>query len=267
MNNSDIQNSGKLNRLLRAWPKDGVVVQRWLTKQGVSRVLAQAYCTSGWLERVGHGAYIRVGDSANWLGAVSALQTQLDLTVHPAAKTALELKGRAHYLPLGDHNTVWLFADSGEKLPAWFLKREWGPQVRFTATNLFPSKSPGLSKHDLGGYDVLISAPERAALELVHLVPKELSYDETKRLFEGLTTLRPNPVQQLLEQCRSIKAKRLFMYLSEVVGHGWVKKLDLSNVDFGRGKRVIVKGGALDTRYQISVPDSRDQETAPLVSA
>ena len=35
------------------------------------------------------------------------------------------------------------------------------------------------------------------------------------------------------------------MYLAEDCHHAWVQKLDLSRVDFGKGKRMLVKGGRL----------------------
>ncbi len=36
---------------------------------------------------------------------------------------------------------------------------------------------------------------------------------------EGLTTLRPRLIQSLLEQCRSVKVKRLFTVLAEACNH------------------------------------------------
>ena len=44
------------------------------------------------------------------------------------------------------------------------------------------------------------------------------------------------------------------MVLGEYGNHAWVQKLDLSRVDFGKGKRMIVKGGRLDWKYNITVP-------------
>ncbi len=61
-------------------------------------------------------------------------------------------------------------------------------------------------------------------------------------------------LQSLLECCTSVKVKRLFMYMAESHQHPWVGKLDLSIVDFGQGKRVIVKAGLLDKKYNITVP-------------
>ena len=71
---------------------------------------------------------------------------------------------------------------------------------------------------------------------------------------EGLVTLRPSLVQTLLETCSSIKAKRLFLFLAEAMNHAWVKRIHLSNVRLGEGKRVIVKNGRFDSKYNITVP-------------
>ena len=35
---------------------------------------------------------------------------------------------------------------------------------------------------------------------------------------------------------------------------GWVQKLDVSQINFGKGNRMIVAGGKFDRKYQITVP-------------
>ena len=150
----------------------------------------------------------------------------------------------------------------------WWTATRTGARVRYTATNLLPTSSEhGLTRRDLGAFSLTVSAPERAAFELLHLVPRRESYEEARLLFEGLTTLRPKLVQQLLEECRSVKVKRLFLHLAEACGLPWVGKLDLGHVDLGRGKRVIVKRGRLDAKYQITVPQSDDQRSETAVEA
>lgn len=71
---------------------------------------------------------------------------------------------------------------------------------------------------------------------------------------ENLVSSRPGLVQNLLENCNSIKVKRLFMYLAEKHEHPWIPKVNLSNVYFGEGKRSIVKKGKLDKKHNITVP-------------
>ncbi len=95
-------------------------------------------------------------------------------------------------------------------------------------------------------------------MEMLHLVPGKLPFDESLLIVENLVSLRPEVVQRLLEMCRSIKVKRLFMYLAEKAEHPWLAQLDLSRVDFGKGKRLIIRNGRYDTKYRITVP--RDHE-------
>jgi hypothetical protein len=71
---------------------------------------------------------------------------------------------------------------------------------------------------------------------------------------EGLNNLPPKQVQALLEDCQSVKVKRLFLYMAEKANHSWFKQLDLSKLDLGSGKRSIVKSGVLIDKYGITVP-------------
>jgi len=77
---------------------------------------------------------------------------------------------------------------------------------------------------------------------------------------EGLTTLRPSLLQQLLEACSSIKVKRVFLYLAREAGHAWYGRLDKTRFDLGKGKRMIVRGGRLDAEFMITVPGRSDND-------
>lgn len=54
--------------------------------------------------------------------------------------------------------------------------------------------------------------------------------------------------------CRSVKVKRLFLFLAQKADHAWFKKLNTADLDLGKGKRMIVKNGALDKTYGITIP-------------
>jgi len=71
---------------------------------------------------------------------------------------------------------------------------------------------------------------------------------------EGLNNLRPDLIQKLLEECMSVKVKRLFLYMAEKAGHTWVSCLNLERVDLGIRKRALVKKGVYVPKYQITVP-------------
>ncbi|WP_454060833.1 type IV toxin-antitoxin system AbiEi family antitoxin domain-containing protein [Candidatus Nitrospira salsa] len=251
-------NGSKINRILRKWPYSTVAVSPWLEKQGAYQQLMHEYEKTSWVRRIGRGAYVREGDKVEWTGGLYALQKQLGLPIHVGGKTALSFQGYAHFLPMGKGITVTLFGLPNVKLPLWFKQYRWDVEIRYTTTNLFMSQDThGLTQKDMGSYAVRLSTPERAVLEMLYEVPQRESYEEAELIMEGLTTLRPRLVQALLEDCTSVKVKRLFMVLAETSKHAWVTKLDLAQVAFGKGKRMLVKGGRLDPIYLITVPESR----------
>lgn len=247
----------KLNHLLQIWPKGTVATSPWLSRQGIRFDLVARYRKSGWVEPVGHGAFQRVGDKVSWCGALYSLQTQLGLSTHVAGKSALALLGKAHFVPLGDRENIVLFSASGERLPAWFLKRDWHVEIRHVVSDLLPpAVASGFTKVKEAGFEYTVSSAERAILEFLYDVPRTGSFEEAQLLFEGLMTLRPDVVSGLLRQCSSIKVKRLFMVLAELFNHPWVPALNLKQVDFGAGKRQLVHGGFLHPKYHITLPDS-----------
>lgn len=244
----------KLNHLLKIWPKGTVAVSSWLMEQGVYRQLSKIYEKSSWIEAVGHGAFIHSDDKIDWTGGVYALQEQLNLNVHIGGRTALELQGHMHFVPLGENYPVFLFGLK-RSVPSWFRQYQWGHPVRYVYTNCFPYKSKtGLTKKDMGTYSITLSSQELAIMEVLYLVDKHETYEHASLLMEGLNTLRPLVVQELLEKTSSIKVKRLFMHFAEWYNYPWVKHIKLSNINFGKGKRVIAKGGCFDSKYNISVP-------------
>ena len=153
------QNRSIINNLLRNWSKNTVAVYAFLKKQSIYRQLADTYVKSGWIERIGQGAFKRSGESVEWSGALYTLQKQLGMTVHPAGKTALQLQGNAHYLPANlKQSKIVLLGSKNEKLPAWFQNHEWGVDIRYIMTDLFGKNiSLGLSIYNAGNYEIKIS--------------------------------------------------------------------------------------------------------------
>jgi hypothetical protein len=248
------QSGTKINSLLKIWPKGTLAVVPWLEKNGVSRQLADSYLRSRWLDRIDNGVYKQAGDNIDWTGAVYTLQQELFLKINVAAKTALELNNMGHYLPFGA-NVKILFASEGQKMPLWF-KRHFQKQLKvYFPKSLFTTCELGLQEKDTANFSILISSPERAILECLYLVPKNISLELAVELMEKLRTLRPQLIQSLLESCRSIKVKRLFLYLAEMQQQPWLKRLNLSLINLGKGKRVIGTGGKYNAKYKISLPD------------
>lgn len=200
---------------------------------------------------------IRAGDRVGYEGAIYALQRQTGSTIHPGGRTALALLGKAHYLEM-DSKRVSLFGNPSEKLPVWFREYGWGVDLDFHSTSFLPPDL-GITDVEFGAFSIKVSGAPRALMECLYLAPEKQNLTECYELMEGLNNLRPDQVQMLLEKCRSIKVKRLFLYLAEKAGHDWFQFLDLKKVDLGSGKRSVVKGGVYVETYQITVPRELDE--------
>jgi hypothetical protein len=249
----DSHNSMKINKVLQTWPKGTVAVHVWLKAQGVSRKLAEQYRRREWIDAIGRGAFIRRGDKVEWPGAVYAIQTASEKPIHPGGRTALELHGLAHFLGLNARAPVYLYGSPGVRLPEWFRAHNWQHPIRYSATGLF-SNDLGVTSRSFGDFAIQISSPERAVLEYLDGFPNDGSFEEARELVDGMTTLRPEALQALLETCTSVKVKRMFLYLADQAKHLWRAALKDQRIELGSGKRSLVRNGKFDARYQITVP-------------
>ena len=245
----------KINQILQDWPSNTVITTGWLKSKGIYRQLVDIYQKSGWIERIGPGAYKRKGDNLTWEGGVYALQSLQNLDIHVGGKTSLELQGKGHYLRLGKRKKVILWKKPEVRVPSWFINYDWNADIQIRSVTLFAMDSGTISPKTVDSITVKMSSAERAILEYLHDIPKYEGIDEANYIMEGLTTLRPSVLQKLLENCQSVKVTRLFMYLAEYHNHRWLRKLDPTSFNLGKGKRVIVKGGKLDKKYLITVPE------------
>ncbi|MEM7618831.1 MAG: type IV toxin-antitoxin system AbiEi family antitoxin [Pseudomonadota bacterium] len=243
----------KINKLLQTHPPGIVLLSCWLAQKGYSLDLQKRYRKSNWLKSIGTGAMIRSGDDVGYDGAIYALQEQLSYSIHPGGRTALSLLGKAHYLDLAAKKVI-LFGNPNEKLPTWFKNYDWGQDLHYHGSSFLPANF-GLTTLDVKTFSIKISSAERAIMECLYLAPEKQDLLECYELMEGLTTLRPKLVQKLLEQCRSVKVKRLFLFMAEKAEHTWAKHLNQDIIDLGRGKRSIVKNGIYIPYYKITVPE------------
>ena len=251
----------KINKLLQKTPSGVVLASNWLSKQGYSPELIRNYKKGKWLRAFGNGAVVRYHDEIDYLGAVYTLQKQLGMTVHPAAKTALNLLGRAHFIEMNPQQ-VYLFAYEKEVLPAWFKKQSWQPKIAFYTSSFLPPKA-GFTTIAHKSFSIKIANPARAILECLYLAPDKVSLSECDQLMEGLTDLVPAHLQDLLENCTSIKVKRLFLYLADKSNHSWVKHINKNTIDLGKGKRSFAKHGKYISQYQITVPNELKENEYP----
>lgn len=279
----------KLNWLQLNLPEDLLVDASWLDRKGFSRALRRKYVAHGWLNRVARSLYRRPASSfaeqeqagVSWEAVMVSLQTLLENPVAVGGRSALELQGFGHYLSASGPHEVHVYGR--DQLPSWVAKLKLDSRLVFhSSRKLFDERvdpawrRDSESKNQTQLSDVLrkaalleqtvtrkdwrlvMSLPERAVLELLDEVPQHETFHQVDMLVDGLRNLSPRRLQRLLVGCRSVKVKRLFFWFAERHKHGWLKELDRKGVDLGTGKRMIVRGGKLDTKFNITVPGNLD---------
>ncbi|MFA6301768.1 MAG: type IV toxin-antitoxin system AbiEi family antitoxin domain-containing protein [Legionella sp.] len=253
-------NETKLNYFMVTAPSGVVLTSAWFRSHGISSKLAWWYVHSGLLEKIGTNAYKKAGAHITWAGAINAVQSQLSVPVHVGGKTALHLLGLGHFVPMQGRQPVMLFASPNTKIPKWLLATQWDAKFELYKSSLFNdiNHEVGLIDRPINEMNLTLSSPERAAMELLYLYPKHQSFDEITYLIENLSQLRPKLVQTLLENCNSIKVKRLFLHLSEHFNHPWFSSLDTTQIDLGKGKRELGNGGKYYSKYKLSLPEIKE---------
>ncbi len=262
-------------------PHGLVMTRKWLLKQGIERHTLDNWVKSGQIVSIQGGVYKRPDTKLTWQGVVCSLQ-QMEYGLCPGGVTALEFQGMGHYLSLSSQKSIHLYGV--EKLPAWINKLL--PNVRFIRHNerqlfragylvnhVYDSRNDNLINGDpLHGksftnalawgsdeWPLTVSSPERAFFEILMDVPDKISFEHADQLMQSMATLSPRRLDKLLERCKNIKVRRLFLWFAERHKHAWYDKLNLEhcnmqNHTLGSGKRVLVKGGKLDPKYLITVP-------------
>jgi hypothetical protein len=246
-------NQSKISKLIQEYPKGLVLLSSWLVLKGYPYELQQQYRKSGWIKSIGKGAMLKFGDPLLLSGALAALQSQANINIHLGGRSALELNGNAHYLQFASPE-VTLFALGKTKLPSWFQSNKWDVGYKLFKTSLFRNDTVGLVHFQDAGIDMKISNSSRAIMESLSLCPNEFSLTEAYELMEGLSALRPGQVQELLQECKSIKTKRLFLYFAERAGHTWFKYIEKSKIDLGSGNRSLTDNGVFIREYQLVLP-------------
>jgi hypothetical protein len=252
--------------LAHVLPEGGVTTRRWLIEKGFDRHAIDNLVKSGQLSPLVSGVYSRLDSSLVWQGLVHFLQTDLGLNLTIGGQTALELLGFSHYVPLATQKKIDLYGT--DKLPTWVRRVSSDAEFQWHSEWYLLGRQHGAvdahkdplhaftQRHTWkeGKNDLIISSPERALLEILAGVPKVTSVEHADQLIQGMTTLSPRNLQALLEQCNNIKVRRLFFWLADRHQHPWLEKLDRERIDLGAGKRLLVKEGRLDKKYNITVP-------------
>lgn len=241
----------KINNLRPMVLPDGVMLSKWLSKEGITTAEQSSYVKSNTLERIGSGVYKFPGTKQSLYGILTSYHDQGELSYHLGASTALEIKGFSHYITMGTQR-VFIFHPAKHRLPEWLKESLNNIDIKEHSTKVFGPH--GIEKVEYGNYRLDISSPERAIMECILLSPKYFNLVDIFYLMEMLTNLRSKIVQKLLENCSSVKVKRMFLYMAMKARHRWFEKLELSRINLGSGIRSYSKGGVKDSMFNIVIP-------------
>lgn len=246
-------------------PYGMLATKKWLAKQGLSAHSLDNAVKTQTLLPLAKGVYSQYCRSISWQGVIASVQFMEKCgdeqvpSVLVGGLSALTLSGLSQYLSLGNKPHVHLY--TAGKLPAWMARLSL--PVKFDGHNTNKIWPESLSKDNAFLKEhmweeklppVYFSCPEKAILELLVDLPKSVTFEHADELMQGLVNLSPRKLDILLKACKSVKAKRLFLWLAERQSYSWFQKLDIDEYDLGSGKRVVAKGGKLDTQYLITVP-------------
>lgn len=245
---------------------EGLVVSRkWLLAKGITEHGIDNLVKAHQLDIVIRGVYKSPFIKVSWQSIVYSLQKIFNRNVVIGGISALEMEGFAHYLQLSRHKQIHLYTD--EPLPAWI--NELSRDFSFTTHMQSSLQSRAHTQNEFANIlrantvsfpwreempQLVISNPERAILELVADVPDKISFEHAEQILQGMTSLSPSKLQDLLMVCDNIRIRRLFLWMAERQNHPWFKKLSLESISLGSGNRVLVKGGILNKKYKITVP-------------
>ena len=234
---------------------NSIMTSSYLSSLGFSYNSLFGYKASGWIDDFGRGAYCKHGQHPPLEAALSALHLQLKKPVRLGGRSALAHRGFLHFVP--SHETkATIYANRGVTLPAWF-RSKFQHLIDVSATTILPT-SVGISEVTVNGFKILLSDPERAILELIERVPQSVQLNECYQILDLMANLRPKLLNELLQRCSSVKAKRLFLLLANDLKHQWYAKLDTKAVDLGSGCRVIDNGGSFNADFNLVVRPWRE---------
>ncbi|EJC74981.1 Protein of unknwon function (DUF2893) [Rhizobium leguminosarum bv. trifolii WSM2012] len=262
----------KLKYLIQSVPPGFLVDSAWTARHAISRQSVSAYIKQGWLERIATGVYRRPFSGREtteavmgWKIPLLSAQWIMGHAFHVGGLTALGLRGHSHYMQLGGDTRVCLY---GSDIPDWLMTLKADARFVRRGHGLFPEEASGVENSEFSLSDnpdeelamspwrwpIKMSSAERAILELLDELPKNESFHNIDMVFEGMVNLRPKMLTTLLTQCSSVKVKRLFFIYADKHAHAWLKHIDRSQIDMGRGDRALVPGGRLHPIYRVTVP-------------
>lgn len=225
-----------------------IFLSSWFEQHGISAKNVFDHKKYGWIESIGRGAYVRQGVKPDILAAVSAVQTQTTYSMHLGGLYSLD---QFHDIRQYIRNDLspQIFTTETSSLPSWF-KTTFEDSYKVKVASFLPEEL-GIEERDYNGLRIRVSCLERSLLEMLY--NNEVSTNEAFQILELVPVLKPALMNNLLQNCKSIKVKRLFLYIASKTGYAWYNKLEIDKLDLGSGVREIDKDGSFNKDFNIIV--------------
>jgi Transcriptional regulator, AbiEi antitoxin, Type IV TA system/Transcriptional regulator, AbiEi antitoxin N-terminal domain len=234
-----------ISKLQSGCPRGCPIDTAALGRLGISSALAHEYVASGWLTRLGRGVFMFAGDTLARDATLKFLQGRV-LGLHVAGRTALAWQG---YLQnITQREVLCLHGTAKSGLPNWFQERF---PSRYTTTRVFDDGMPegyGLAVLPESPNGPLVSAPERALLEMLSEVGVHQEAGEARGIMEAVRSVRLTEMGKLLQHCRMVKAARLCVVWAEELGLPWAvaaRESAAGNLGQGRWIKQLKDGSNL----------------------
>jgi len=223
-------NRTKLNSLYTRLIPGAPLASEDLAALGISADLAVHYVRAGWLSRLARGVYCKPNDPLALHPSLLLLQRRFE-GLHVGGKSALDWYGVRHYV--SQKPVLHLYGWAAAKLPTWFIERF---PAEYHRKRLFDEKPDVLlhvSAFEKRAGAPLVSAPERALLEVLSEVGVRQPLKEARQLAESTYNLRADVMRGLLQHCTSVKTVRLCLQLGRENSLPWAAKLDPAKLPTG----------------------------------
>ncbi len=201
-----------------------------LSTLGISADLAVHYVRAGWLTRLARGVYGKPNDPLALHPSLLLLQHKLK-GLHVGGKSALDWYGVRHYV--SQRPNLHLYGWAAAKLPAWFTGRFPAEYHRKRLFDEEPDALLHVGPFEKRGDAPLVSAPERALLEVLSEVGVRQPLKEARELAESTYSMRADVLRELLQHCTSVKTVRLCLQLGKESSLPWAAKLDPTKLPTG----------------------------------
>jgi hypothetical protein len=231
-------NPNKLRSLYTRLPAGAPLTSEGLADLGISADLAVHYARSGWLNRLGRGVYSRPDDPLALHPSLELLQQKID-GLHVGGKTALEWYGVRHYV--SQQSVLHLYGWTAAHLPDWFLRQFPSEYHRKRLFCENPKTLLHVRRFENRNGAPVVSAPERAILELLSEVGVRQPLQEACEIMEGTYNLRAEVLNELLTHCTNIKTVRLCLQLGHKLKLSWASKLDAKKLPTGSDRAWVSK--------------------------